>query len=227
MLKIILIILTAMTLATAGVFTAVASGAVPDATVLKVGQAVQQVFAPQSARAPVQAEVAVSAAANDSGVPGMPPGWPTEWPTGWPTGWPTEFPTGFPTGVWTPVPYPTANPCGGPYAQDKAAAIAQELTTLTGSTVTAQEILDLLCQGYKGPEIVAAYLISHDKGVPVAEVLAMRDSGKTWQEILSFYGLVQIPTRPARPAITIPPNVTLPARPGGPNPGGNWPRPRP
>jgi uncharacterized protein (DUF433 family) len=281
MFKIIMVILTALTLATAGVFTAVASGAVPDATMLKVEQAVQQVFAPQSADGPAQAAQAVQATPDGSVytgnfqivcgaiesapqplleklaaqyqvpyqdlvnqicsgvfpgtlppnvtiVPWSPQAWPTDIATLWPTWFPTVFPTGlpseFPTGVWTQVPYPTPYPCGGPYAQEKADAIAQQLSTLTGTTVTSQEILDLLCKGYGGPEIVAAYLISHEKGVLVADVLAMRDSGKTWTEILEFYGLVQLPSRPARPTITIPPNVTPP--PGFPNPGGSWPRPR-
>jgi hypothetical protein len=54
--------------------------------------------------------------------------------------------------------------------------------------VPYEEILGWYCAGWPLWEINIAYKISQDTGVPVADLFAMRESGKTWHEIVKELG---------------------------------------
>jgi uncharacterized protein (DUF433 family) len=56
--------------------------------------------------------------------------------------------------------------------------------------VPYEEILGWLCDGWSLQEIALAYKVSEQTGVPVADLFAMRESGKSWQEILVELGLL-------------------------------------
>jgi hypothetical protein len=124
------------------------------------------------------------------------------WTSLFPHGW-TGFFSGTPD-EWELIPpmegeFP--DPCNGPFADEKARFIADQLLAASGIDVTQQQVLDLLCQGYTAPEIVASYLISKQTGAPVEEVLALRNEGKTWREILEHYNVIDLPEREALPQL--------------------------
>lgn len=56
--------------------------------------------------------------------------------------------------------------------------------------VPYEEILGWLCNGWSLQEISLAYKVSQETGVPVADLFAMREAGKSWEEILVELGLL-------------------------------------
>lgn len=76
-----------------------------------------------------------------------------------------------------PTPLPTVANCSGADPQPKA----QELATRYN--VSYDEIMGWFCQGFGFGEIDLAYSLSHETGVPVADIFAMKASGMGWGEI--------------------------------------------
>ncbi len=86
----------------------------------------------------------------------------------------------FPPILIDPEPY-----CNGT-ATDQHPGVVM-LAELLG--VPYEEVLGWVCEGWSLREVTFAYQVSGETGVPVADLFAMRESGKSWDEILVELGL--------------------------------------